>query len=133
MHADASAGAPAVAHILLVDDDADQVEMYRYALDDAGFSVVTAATGADAVSRARDLRPDVIVLDVRLPDIPGWEVCAVLKGDPRTSHIPVIALTALATPTLPTDAAKAGCAAHLVKPCYPDQLIAAIRDVLPTA
>jgi CheY-like chemotaxis protein len=132
MHAAERAGTRTAAYILLVDDDQDQVDMYRYALEDTGFIVVAASTGADAVSVARDQQPDVIVLDVRLPDIPGWDVCSTLKGDPRTSHIPVIVLTALATPTLPTDADRAGCAAHLLKPCYPDQLIASIRSVLAT-
>ena len=118
--------------ILLVDDDPDQVEMYRYALEDAGFVVVSASTGSEAVTRARDLRPDVIVLDLRLPDMPGWDVCGRLKTDPLTDQIPVVVLTAAATATLPMEAARAGCATYLVKPCYPDQLIASIRSVLAT-
>jgi CheY-like chemotaxis protein len=121
------------AQVLLVDDDPDQVEMYRYALEDVGFVVTSASTGSDAITRAHDLRPDVVVLDVRLPDITGWEVCAALKEDPRTEHIPVVVLTAAATTTLAMDAANAGCAAYLVKPCYPDQLAASIRNVLATA
>jgi CheY-like chemotaxis protein len=120
------------ARILLVDDQLDQVEMYRYALEDAGFVVISATTGSDAVARARDVDPDVIVLDVRLPDMTGWDVCKVLKADPRTDHIPVIVLTAAATTTLATDAANAGCAAYLLKPCYPDQLAVSIRNVLAT-
>jgi len=133
MHAEDGSHGTSTAQILLVDDEADQVEMYRYALEDAGFVVETANTGAGAVGRARELGPDLIVLDVRLPDMPGWDVCAALKTDPRTADIPVIVLTAFASATLAMDAANAGCAAHLLKPCYPDQLIAAIRDVLATA
>jgi CheY-like chemotaxis protein len=121
------------AQILLVDDDPDQVEMYRYALEDVGFVVVGASTGSEAVTRARALRPDVVVLDVRLPDMTGWEVCKVLKTDPSTGNIPVIVLTAAATTTLAADAANAGCAAYLLKPCYPDQLAVSIRNVLATA
>jgi CheY-like chemotaxis protein len=121
------------AQILLVDDDPDQVEMYRYALEDVGFVVVGASTGSEAVTRARALRPDVVVLDVRLPDMSGWEVCKVLKTDPSTGNIPVIVLTAAATTTLAADAANAGCAAYLLKPCYPDQLAVSIRNVLATA
>jgi CheY-like chemotaxis protein len=118
------------AHVLLVDDEPDQVEMYRYALEDAGFSVVSANSGGDGVSRARDLQPDLIVLDVRLPDMVGWDVCAALKADPRTERIPVLILTAAASPTLEADAANAGCAGVLLKPCYPSQLTAAVRAVL---
>ncbi len=121
------------SRIMLVDDEPDQVEMYSYALEEAGFLVVAANTGAQAVARARDLHPDLIVLDVRLPDMTGWDVCAALKTDPRTEHIPVIVLTAAATATLAMDAANAGCAAYLLKPCYPDQLTASIRSVLATA
>ena len=119
--------------VLLVDDDPDQVDMYSYALQIAGFVVDAAGTGADAVVRARERHPDVIVLDVRLPDMNGWDVCASLKADPVTEHVPVIVLTAAVTATLATDAANAGCAAYLLKPCYPDQLTTVIRDVLATA
>jgi CheY-like chemotaxis protein len=121
------------AQVLLVDDDPDQVEMYRYALEDVGFVVVSAGTGHDALTHARTLGPDVIVLDVRLPDMTGWEVCTVLKTDPRTDAIPVIVLTAAASPNLATEATNAGCAACLLKPCYPDQLAVSIRNVLATA
>jgi CheY-like chemotaxis protein len=81
---------------------------------------------------ARERHPDVIVLDVRLPDMNGWDVCASLKADPVTEHVPVIVLTAAVTATLANDAANAGCATYLLKPCYPDQLTAVIRDVLAT-
>jgi DNA-binding response OmpR family regulator len=125
--------APTTAtRVLLVDDDPDQVDMYRYALQIAGFIVDAAGTGADAVVRARERHPNVIVLDVRLPDMNGWDVCASLKADSVTEHVPVIVLTAAVTATLATDAANAGCAAYLLKPCYPDQLTTVIRDVLAT-
>ena len=122
--------AKAVARILLVDDEPDQVEMYRYALEGAGFGVIAAATGGDAVDQARQLAPDLIVLDIRLPDMSGWDVCARLKEDPRTLRIPIVILTAAASPTLARDAAGSGCAAFLVKPCYPEELIASIRGIL---
>jgi CheY-like chemotaxis protein len=121
------------ARVLLVDDEPDQVEMYRFALEQAGFEVVSASTARDGLSRARALQPDVIVLDLRLPDMTGWEVCEVLKTDSRTERIPVLLLTAAATPTLDQDATNAGCAAVLLKPCYPTQLTAAIRAILAAA
>ena len=121
---------PSGAQVLLVDDEPDQVEMYRVTLEDGGFTVISANTGADGVSRARELQPDLIVLDVRLPDMTGWDVCAVLKTDPRTERIPVLILTAAATPTLANDATAAGCAGYLLKPCYPTELTASIRAIL---
>ncbi len=116
--------------VLLVDDQPDQVEMYHFALADAGFTVVEAENGAQAIERARLHHPDVIVLDLRLPDISGWDVCSTLKTDPRTADIPIIILTAAASALLPQQAADAGCAAHLLKPCYPEDLTQAVRDVL---
>lgn len=116
--------------VLLVDDEPDQVEMYQLALELAGFRVVAAYNGTDAIDRARSLRPDGMVLDVRLPDMTGWDVCAALKADPRTQRIPVIILTAAASHTLPQQAAAAGCAAHLLKPCFPDELTRTVRDVV---
>ena len=125
-------GVPGV-RVLLVDDEPDQVEMYQYALENAGFMVLSAATGAVAVDRARDLAPDVIVLDVRLPDMTGWDVCTILKSDPRTERIPVVILTAMAAPAVVEDAAAFGCAAYLLKPCYPDELTRTVRSVVAAA
>jgi CheY-like chemotaxis protein len=116
--------------VLLVDDEPDQVEMYRLGLEASGLRVVSAFNGADGVSLARDHTPHVVVLDVRLPDMTGWDVCAVLKTDPRTERIPVVLLTAAAEPTLADQAVAAGCAAYLLKPCFPDELTRTIRDVL---
>jgi CheY-like chemotaxis protein len=116
--------------VLLVDDEPDQVDMYRLGLEAAGFRVVAAFTGTDALNRARDHQPQVVVLDVRLPDMTGWEVCAVLKTDPSTERIPIIVLTAAVVPSLPHQAAAAGCAAYLLKPCFPDELTRTVRAVV---
>jgi CheY-like chemotaxis protein len=118
------------ARILLVDDQPDQVEMYRLALEHAGFVVDEAADGEGALASARSAPPDAIVLDVRLPDIDGWKVCAALKRDPRTTRIPIVILTAIALPAIAERASQAGCAAHLLKPCYPDDLTRTLRQVL---
>ncbi len=121
------------ARILLVDDEPDQIEMYQYALETAAFDVVTAFDGTSAIARAHDVAPDLIVLDVRLPDISGWDVCSALKTDPETASIPIVILTAAASVTLARDAARSGCTAYLVKPCYPDELTRTIRAVLETS
>jgi two-component system cell cycle response regulator DivK len=116
--------------VLLVDDEPDQVEMYQLALELSGFMVVVAYTGADGIARAHERDPAAIVLDIRLPDISGWDVCSSLKRDPLTEQIPIIVLTAAVSPTLAEQAATAGCAAHLVKPCFPDQLVRTVREVI---
>lgn len=119
--------------VLLVDDEPDQIEMYRYGLEDAGFTVLQAGSGAAAIVQARSATPDAIVLDLRMPDLDGWQVCAQLKSDSATAAIPIVILTAAVSPTLPHDAARAGCAAHLVKPCYPSDLARTLRRVIATA
>jgi CheY-like chemotaxis protein len=122
---------PSPPLVLLVDDEPEQVEMYQLGLEAAGFDVIAAHAGGDGVRLAQARQPDVIVLDLRLPDITGWEACGLLKADPRTERIPVVILTAAASPDLADQAARAGCAAHLLKPCFPDQLTRIIRTVLP--
>jgi CheY-like chemotaxis protein len=116
--------------VLLVDDQPDQVEMYQLALEIAGFEVLAAYHGADALERARARMPSVIVLDIRLPDMSGWDVCAALMSDSRTRHIPIIILTAAASSTLPQQSKAAGCAAYLVKPCFPDLLTRTVQEVI---
>jgi CheY-like chemotaxis protein len=120
------------ARVLLVDDEPDQIEMYRFALEDAGYAVIAAEDGHTAVRLARAEAPDVIVLDIRLPDISGWEVCRLLRSDSATERIPIVVLTAVATQSLADDAARWGCAAHLLKPCYPVDLARTIDAVLRT-
>jgi CheY-like chemotaxis protein len=121
------------SHILLVDDQPDQVEMYQFALEHAGFTVHEAANGTDAIARARQFLPDLIVLDLRLPDMSGWDVCTALKSDPSTERIPIVILTAAASATLGELAEQHGCAAHLVKPCFPEDLTKAVRQILAAA
>lgn len=70
------------------------------------------------------------MLDLRLPDMSGWDVCVALKADSRTSGISVIILTAAATPTIPAQAAASGCAAYLLKPCFPDELARVVHQVI---
>jgi two-component system, cell cycle response regulator DivK len=121
------------ARILIVDDEPDQIEMYRFALEHAGFIVDAAINGVAAIARVRDVPPDAIILDVRLPDMDGWAVCRALKADPRIAGIPVIILTAAASPTLKERAEEHGCAAYLLKPCYPEDLVQTVRQVLAAA
>lgn len=120
----------ATCRVLLVDDEPEQVEMYTLGLTTAGFDVRPAYTGADCLAAALTERPDVIVLDLRLPDLSGLDVCARLKGDPGTARIPIILITAAASPSLPMQARAAGCAAFLLKPCFPDDLAGTIRQIL---
>ena len=116
--------------VLLVDDEAEQIELYRYGLEQEGFIVIDATDGRAAIAQAQSANPDAIVLDLRMPDMDGWQVCEHLKADSRTSRIPIVILTAAASPTLGEEAEHAGCAAFLIKPCYPSDLARALRAVM---
>ena len=106
--------------------------MYQLALEISGFDVTAAYTGGEALEKARARKPTAIVLDVRLPDMTGWEVCTALKADPETEQIPIIILTAAASATLPQQASAHSCAAYLLKPCFPDHLTRTVREVIAT-
>ena len=102
--------------ILLVEDNEDNRLVYRTILDHFGFQVLEAADGEEGIRRARADGPDLILMDVSIPKIDGWEATRQLKADPTTSMIPIIALTAHALATDRAKAQEAGCDGHLVKP-----------------
>jgi CheY-like chemotaxis protein len=116
--------------ILVIEDIRDQAELWSDVCAHAGLNAMTAATGLQGYRRAVDTRPALILLDVALPDIDGWEVCRRLKTDPRTKSIPVLMLTAYDAPGATTRAVAAGCAAFLKKPCPPAELIRVIKNIL---
>jgi two-component system, cell cycle response regulator DivK len=82
--------------VLIVDDNEKNLRLARDVLRFAGFRTVEAATGGEGVSQAVEHLPDVILMDIRLPDMEGTEAARQLKGDERTAHIPIVALTSLA-------------------------------------
>jgi two-component system cell cycle response regulator DivK len=116
--------------ILLVDDFPDNREMYALYLEYAGFEVAEAATGYEALAQAFAQIPDLIVMDLSLPGLDGWEATRRLKSDPRTSQIPVLALTGHALDGYSQGARDAGCDAFVIKPCLPEELAAEIRTLL---
>jgi CheY-like chemotaxis protein len=116
--------------ILLVDDFPDNREMYALYLEYAGFEVAEAATGYEALTQAFAQIPDLIVMDLSLPGLDGWEATRRLKSDPRTSQIPVLALTGHALDGYSQGARDAGCDAFVTKPCLPEELAAEIRTLL---
>jgi two-component system, cell cycle response regulator DivK len=116
--------------VLLVDDYPDAREMYSEYLQFSGFDVVEAANGMEALQKAADTRPDIILMDLSLPVMDGWEATRRLKADKRTSGIPVVALTGHALAGISEGAKKAGCDAFVTKPCLPEDLVKEIRRVL---
>src|SRR3954467_11452313 len=116
--------------VLLVDDYPDAREMYAEYLDFSGFDVIEAANGMGALQRAADTQPDIVLMDLSLPVMDGWEATRRLKADKRTEHIPVVALTGHALAGISEGARKAGCDAFVTKPCLPEDLVKEIRKVL---
>jgi two-component system cell cycle response regulator DivK len=118
------------ALIMLVDDYVDNREVYAHYLRYKGYRVEEAEDGHQALEKAARYRPDLIVMDLALPGLDGWEATRRLKGDPQTREIPVIALTGHAMEGQSDRAKAAGCDAFVVKPCEPSQLENHIRALL---
>jgi two-component system cell cycle response regulator DivK len=116
--------------ILLVDDLVDARELYAEYLTYAGFSVVTAINGHEALSLAKLLRPDLILMDIRLPGMDGLEATADIKADPDLTHIPILAITADPSSGISERALQAGCTAVIMKPALPDAVARQVSAVL---
>ena len=118
--------------VLLVEDQDDLRQLYARQLAMSGFDVIEAVNGADAISHTTSHAPDVVLMDLSLPVIDGWEATRRLKNDERTAHIPVVALTAHDGSGELQRATRAGCDWFVPKPCPPDALITEVRRVLAT-
>ena len=116
--------------ILVVDDYQDAREMYAEYLQFSGFRVAEARNGNEAVEQALALRPYLILMDLSLPGMDGWEATRRLKADDTTKHIPIVALTGHALAGYAEGARQAGCDAFVTKPCLPDALVAEIQRML---
>lgn len=116
--------------ILLADDYPDAVDVLALFLRGAGFAVLTSNDGASALAEATRQRPDLIVMDLEMPVLSGYEVAARLREQAETRHIPLIAATGYSNPRQLEDAVRAGFDAVIVKPCDPDELVAQIRRLL---
>ena len=116
--------------VLLVDDYPDAREMYSEYLQYSGFDVIEAGNGIEALQQAIEREPDIILMDLSLPVMDGWEATRRLKADRRTAGIPVVALTGHALAGISEGARRAGCDAFVTKPCLPEDLVKEIRKVL---
>ena len=118
--------------ILVVDDYQDAREMYAEYLQFSGFRVAEAKNGNEAVDQAFALKPDLILMDLSLPGMDGWEATRRLKADESTKHIPIVALTGHALAGASEGARRAGCDSFVTKPCLPDDLVVEVRRMLNT-
>jgi two-component system, cell cycle response regulator DivK len=116
--------------ILVVEDYDDARRMYGAYLAHCGFRVVLAADGEEAVEKATTLLPDLVLMDLSLPKLDGWEATRQLKANRRTQHIPVVALTAYALPRHIEAARQAGCSEVIAKPCVLDELVEHVINIV---
>lgn len=118
------------AKILVVDDEPDTVELITFNLRNAGYEVVCAADGAEALRKARSHGPSLIILDLMLPEVDGLEVNKMLRADSSTAHIPVLMLTAKAGEVDRILGLELGAKDYVTKPFSPRELILRVRNIL---
>ena len=116
--------------ILIVDDNADSRRLYTLDFEAAGFRVEEAGQGFQGIDKAFKLSPDVILMDLMMPALDGWETIRLLKGRARTRTIPIIALTGDTREDDLKLAKNAGCNALLLKPCLPEVVFAQVQRLL---
>jgi len=119
-----------MANILIAEDERDIRDLITFTLGFAGFEVVAASNGEEAVNLARQEIPDLILMDVRMPRMTGYEACAIMKADAKLKDIPVIFLSAKGQDSEIQTGLQAGAADYLLKPFAPDQLTERIQTVL---
>ncbi len=116
--------------ILVVEDDPDQLEVIRLSLEAAGFAIGTAANGTDALVKTRSISPDLIILDLMLPGLNGFDVCESLRRDPATVSVPIIMLTGMHSQFGRFAGLESGANDFLLKPFDPGQLVAKVEKLL---
>jgi len=119
-----------MSKILVAEDERDIRELIGFTLRFAGFEVVLTANGIEAIEKAPEVQPDLILLDVRMPKMTGYEVCRQLKENPVTSAIPIVFLSAKGQEGEIKEGLDLGAVEYIVKPFAPDDLTNQVRDVL---
>jgi DNA-binding response OmpR family regulator len=122
-----------MAKILVAEDEPDIRELLAFTLKYGGFEVITAANGLEAVEQANKSKPDMILLDVRMPRMTGYEACKVLKEKPETAEIPIVFLSAKGQEAEVERGIEAGAIDYILKPFAPDTLISQIKKLLDSA
>ena len=119
-----------MAKILVVDDEKRLIELIQVRLEAAGYRVITACNGEEGLEKAKNEKPDLIVLDIMMPKVDGFEVCRTLKNDPLYSHIPIILLSAMDTEEGFKTGDELKADSYIVKPFEPTILLGRIESLL---
>ena len=119
-----------MAKILIAEDERDIRELVTFTLRYAGHDVHQATNGEEALSMAKELIPDLVLMDVRMPKMTGYEACKIIKADPTTQHIPVVFLSAKGQEAEVQTGLDSGADEYLLKPFAPDQLTRKVAEIL---
>lgn len=121
---------PMVERILVVDDEPDLLELVRFNLSQSGFDVETSDSGRDGLARVRENAPDLLVLDLMLPDLPGTEVCRQIRSDPKLRDMPIVMLTARSEEVDRVVGFELGADDYVTKPFSPRELTLRVQAIL---
>jgi two-component system, OmpR family, alkaline phosphatase synthesis response regulator PhoP len=116
--------------ILVVEDEADFLELLRLRFKEEGFAIATATNGIDAVKKARSLTPDLVLLDVMLPELDGFAVCEILRNDSATASVPIIMVTGLCGQLSRYAGIDSGATDFVTKPTTPDEIVSKVKERL---
>ena len=116
--------------ILVVDDEINITQILQFSIGAEGYEVITAQNGEEAIEKARREQPDLIILDIMMPRIDGYEACRILKANPLTKNIPVVLLTAKGRDIDKRLGQEVGAIDYIVKPFSPNKLIDRIHQLL---
>ena len=119
--------------ILIVEDDRLSLTVLRQLLTAQGYEILQSSEGWNGISRARNEQPDLIVMDIKLPNISGLDATLLLKQDDQTKNIPIIAVTAFVTPEDKAKALESGCDAYIAKPVNIGSLLRTVESFLPSS
>lgn len=116
--------------ILIAEDESDILELINFTLQFGGYEVIPTSNGADALDMTRKEQPDLVLLDVRMPRMSGYQVCTEIKADPGINHIPVVFLSAKGQEAEIKTGYETGAIDYILKPFAPDQLLIRIEEIL---
>jgi len=122
-----------MAKILIVDDDPKALKLMGYILHKEGYDIIVAQSGPEALAKLKEEKPDLMILDIMMPDMDGYEVCRRIRADPTVAHIPVIMLTAKAMVEDKIAGFEAGADDYITKPVLPAELVARVKVLLSRA
>lgn len=116
--------------ILVVEDNDQNLYLVRFLLERSGYEVVAARTGIEAIGKAREEQPALILMDIQMPEMDGYEATRRIKSLPETARIPIVAVSSYAMAGDRAKALAAGCAGHIEKPIVPEGFVAQIAEFL---